>query len=212
MAGTTTRKPGRMGWPHYARMLQLVLAQPMQAGQVAQAMGHGVPPVRDVLWRMERAGIVHVSAWQQPAGHRGPFVPCFAGGPGQSKPYPRLPVPAKACGRRNCRSRSVLASFIALVRTLLAGDCTRRQLVEATGVAQHNIAPTLRQMRRCDMVHRSGWRRKHDGQHMWAEAFTWGPGADAPRPPTRCRLEILREYRAKRRAAAANQAALQEVA
>lgn len=199
------------GYALYARMLQLTAAQPMTAAALGKATGFHVQWVLDALWRMELAGIVHVSGWAPPQKGRGIKSPVFKAGPGISKPYPAERVPRNVGGRRRMRARTCLASFIVLVRQLLIGDVTRTDLMTETGMAHHRIQVVLGILRRADLAHRSSWKRKVEGEHQWAEAFTWGPGEDVPRPAARSRLEINREWRAaRRRARLAIEAAAQQ--
>lgn len=199
------------GYGLYARMLQLTAAQPMSAAQLGKATGFRVQWLLDALWRMEAAGIVHVSGWVPPQqGKRGIKSPVFTAGPGLSKPYPADRVPRNVGGRRRMRARTCLASFIVLVRQLLIGDVTRADLMTETGMAHHRIQVVLDVLRRADLAHRSSWKRKVDGEHQWAEAFTWGSGTDVPRPAPRSRVEINRIWRAARRAQRAIDAAAQQ--
>lgn len=184
-----------MGYAHYVRMLQLVSSEPRLASVVAQALGRRIERVRDALWRMERAGLVHVAAWVPQSHHRGLLLPKFSGRPGTSKPYPRATRPDKAGGRKRAIARTTLASFIALAQCLRSGDHTRRDLSDATGLIHHVVGRTLRQMRLAGLAHRSGWRRRVEGYHEWAELFTWGPGDDVPHPPVVSAVESGRRYR-----------------
>lgn len=208
-AGVTGNKIGRFGYATYARMLSLV-KEPASIAHVVEKTGAKRQSVREILWRMERLGLVHVADWQEPTGRSSYMEPLFVIGEGGSAPYPRT-VRRAPIGSTRGRPRSELIAFAAIVRLLRQG-ATRNDLFEQTGVAYMRVSNLLREMRRLGLVHTSDWRCRDDGTGRPAEVLSLGAGKNAPRLRTISRAEIQRASRQRRRARAGMVAMIQMTA
>lgn len=186
---------GRFGHAAYARMLALTKT-PTTVAQVVEKTGAQRQTTREILWRMERLGLVHVCGWEEPAGRSSFMAPQFLLGQGISAPYPRQ-INREPLGSKQGRTRAELLAFAAMIRLLRHG-ATRNDLHEQTGVAYMRVSNLLRELRRLGLVHTSDWRARDDGTGRPAEVFSFGGGRNAPRPPTLSRTEIQRISRQRR--------------
>lgn len=191
----TTAKAGRFGHCDYALILSLCKS-PASIQQVVSKTGAAVQTTREILWRMERLGLVHVSGWAEPTDRSSYLVPLFVIGQGVSVPYPRK-VSRRPIGSALGRPRSELTAFAAIIRLLRQG-ATRADLFEQTGVAYMRVSTLLRELRRLGLVHTSGWRCRDDGNGNPAEELSFGAGRNAPRPPAASRAEIQRNSRRRK--------------
>ena len=173
---------GRLGLQAYARILAEITTTPKTPAQAAEAMGIGKQSMREILWRMEHMKLAHVVGWVEPELKRGFLAPLFAGGNGESLPYPR-PLRRQAPGATLARSnpKPELMSFAHICRCLTDG-MTRSEIHAETGVAQMRIRLLMREMRRLKLAHRCGWIGREDGAGSPAEVLKFGRGTDAPRP------------------------------
>lgn len=188
-------KSGRFGHRHYA----LILSQFKTAASIQQAVDNTsakLQTVREIVWRMERLGLVHVAIWAEPTSRSSFMVPLFVIGEGQSAPYPRQ-ISRQPLGSSLGRPRSELIAFAAMIR-LLRDGATRNDLHEQTGVAYMRVSNLLRELRRLGLLHTSAWRCRDDGTGRPAEVLTFGSGRNAARPPTISRAEIQRNTRRRR--------------
>lgn len=94
-------------------------------------------------------------------------------------------------------------AFAIILRELLDGPCTARELAEETGMRHDTILGWIRAMRRQHALYVSSWVEDTNGRRSVA-AYSLGRKADAQRRPMPT-IDIKRRYRerAKQRAAAA---------
>lgn len=191
---------GRLGLQAYARILAEVAASPTTPARAGEALCVGKQSMREILWRMEHMGLVHVTGWTQPELKRGFLAPMFAAGQGVSCPYPRQ-LRRHAPGSSLARStpKPELMAFASVIRCLRDG-MTRREIRAETGIAVMRLGLLLRELRRLGLAHRSAWSVRDDGAGAPAEVLSYGPGKDAPRPKALTEEERGLRYRTKRRA------------
>lgn len=213
---------GRMGWAAYTRILGAIWAEPMSSEECARRFDRGLQKMRELLWRMERAGLVIVCDWVKSertveARHTGMLIPVFCRPMEgrESAPYPR-PIARPAHGdTRNLRKpRAEFLAWTNIIEAMRVG-ATRDEIREETGAAHHRISLLLRVMRECNLVHTADWRRcsGHDGR--LCEVVKFGPGRSMRRPAPKPRAQVQAEYlerakvrRAARRAAKAGPGAM----
>ena len=188
---------GRFGHAAYARMLALTKT-PATVAQVVEKTGAQRQTTREILWRMERLGLVHVCGWEEPTGRSSFMAPLFLLGQGVSVPYPRQ-INRQPLGSKPGRPRAELLAFATIIRLLRHG-ATRNELHEQTGVAYMRVSNLLRELRRLGLLHTSDWRARDDGCGKPAEVLSFGPGRNAQRPKTLTRAEIDRNNRQRRQA------------
>lgn len=201
---------GRMGWAAYTRILGAIWAEPMSPEQCAKRFDRGLQRVRELLWRMERAGLVIVCDWVKSertceARHTGMLIPVFCRpmADRQSVPYPRpIARPAHGDTRNLRRPRAEFVAWASIIEAMRVG-ATRDEIREETGAAHHRISLLLRVMRECNLVHTIDWRRR-GGAGRLCEVVKFGPGRSMRRPPPKPREQVWAEYleRAKVRRAA----------
>ncbi len=189
---------GRLGLVQYGRILAVISRKPCTHRDVAKAIGRGEQTMREILWRMVHLGEAHVVGWAPSDSLRGQQQAVFAGGPGESLPYPRQlcrAAPGSTLARSNPKPE--LIAFCSLIRELRQG-VTRQELHEDTGVAMMRIGILLKSLRVAGMVHRCGWHRESQIGGKPAEVLKFGPGRDAPRPPAMTVAEKNRRHRDRR--------------
>jgi hypothetical protein len=200
-------KSGRFGLVHYARILHRVMQSPCTQHDVAQAIGRSVARVREILWRLENMGRVHVVDWAPSPRVHGCKSPVFALGPGKSMPYPgEWKRPPMGSTLARTKPRPELIAFVSILRALDAG-ASRADLGQASGVSHHRFPLLLRYMASVQMVHLCEWRRR-DGQVNGTptEVYKFGPGENAKRPARLTQRQ--RDKRSKQRKQAAKEQAM----
>lgn len=193
-------RPGRMGLAAYARVLSVVTHKPMAHDDVAAKLGHAAVTVREVLWRMQHMGLVHVIGWLPHKSQRSVLRAVFKGGSGPSVPYPRelrRPTPGSVLARS--QPRPALIHFASIVRAFSEG-ATREEVRERTGITAANLAPLIRCMRSLGILHICDWTRSVASPGKPAEVLQFGVGRDAPRPKAQSRKAIQERYRNRQRA------------
>lgn len=198
------KKGNRFGHAKYAQILALAVHGGTTVAEVMGKMKTQIQTAREILWKMERLGLVRVSEWREPVTRSSFLVPVFVADGGQSLPYPKQ-IDRPKIGATSSRPRSEMAAFAHMVRCLRVG-MTRQEIHEETGVAYMRVGNLIREMRRLKIAHVGEWRERDGGMGRPAEVLTFGPGRDEPRPPTMSRAEIQRRSRQK---AAARSAMLQ---
>ena len=191
-------KKGRLGHSRYAQILAQVMAGPVTIAEVMEKHGLQIQTARELLWRMERLGLIRVCEWREPETRSSYMVVVFGPADGRvSLPYPRQ-ISRVIYSALMGRPRSELTAFASIINCLRAG-ATRQQVHEETGVAYMRVSSVMRTMHQLGILHRSDWVVRSNGQGMPAEVFTFGPGADEPKPKTLGRAEIERRHRARKR-------------
>lgn len=190
-----SHEKGSFGHTTYAQFLA-TCKKPATVSEVCEATGAKTQTVREILWRMERLGLVHVTGWSNLAGRSGSKHPLFRAGEGESVPYPR-PLNRLPFGACKGSPRSELVAFAAIVRMLRDG-ATRKEIHEQTGVAYMRVSNLLRAMRAHGLIHTGAWLGRESGFGSPTEVLVYGPGKNAPRPPTQSRADIHRRYRQRK--------------
>lgn len=191
------QRPGRMGYVAWATVLVALHERPMTHQQVASMRGTlgGAQRLREQLWSLERAGLVHVKEWVWPW-RSSVALPVFAGGPGESVPYPvplaKRPIPGKVYADRPLNAE--MLAFVVMIRALHEG-ATRADLREQSGVYEHHIRPFVRHLRALGFLHTADWRKVVDHGGKWAEVMKFGPGADVRKPRPEPRARVARRSR-----------------
>ena len=188
----------RFGHAKYAQILALAVHGGTTVSKVMAAMKTQIQTAREILWKMERLGLIRVAEWRDPETRSSFLVPVFVADGGESLPYPRH-LTRRAIGGTSSRPRSELAAFAHMVRCLRVG-MTRQEIHEETGVAYMRVGNVVREMRRLKIVHVSDWREREGGMGRPAEVLSFGVDRDEPRPKRMTRAEIQRRCRQKRAA------------
>jgi len=95
--------------------------------------------------------------------------------------------------------------FTMMLEELFSGPCTAQHISEATGMHTLTVQRTLRVMHRRGVVRVTGWERDSRGRYS-IRVFAFGEGKDTPRPAPKGRTQMSREYRARAKSVALNQA------
>lgn len=184
-------KKGRFMHARYAQILAQVMACPATVPEVVAKHAIGAQVTREILWRMERLGLVRVCEWREPAPRSSYMTAVFGAADGRvSLPYPRQ-IAKRVYSAAMGQPRSELTAFAAMVRALQEG-ATRQQVHEQTGVAYMRVSRLIRVMRGLGICHRSDWIVRDSGAGCRAEVFSFGPGKDAPALKTLGRKEVDR--------------------
>lgn len=184
-------KQGRFGHARYAQILAQVMAGPVTIAEVMEKQKALIQTTREILWRMERLGLIRVCEWREPETRSSYMTAVFGANDGRvSLPYPRV-ISRRIYSARMGRPRSELTAFASIVNSLRKG-ATRQQVHEETGVAYMRVANLIREMRKLKIAHVSDWNVRANGQGRPAEVFTFGPGKDEPQPKILGRKEINR--------------------
>lgn len=101
---------------------------------------------------------------------------------------------APPTGKKQVKLNAVMFSM--MLEELLSGPCTAQTLAEYTGMYIQTVRKTLRAMHRRKVVHIAGWEKDTNGRHV-IRVFGLGFGKDV-KAPKKSRLEMNREYRAKK--------------
>ena len=188
-----TKRKGRYGHAKYAQIFAQVMAGPATVAQVMKKHGMQIQTAREILWRMERLELLRVCEWREPEARSAYMVPFFSAADGRvSLPYPRT-ISTRFYSARKGRPRSELTAFASIIEMLRSG-ATRQQIHEGTGVAYMRVLNLIRVMRSLGICHRSDWIVRAGGAGMPAEVFSFGPGADAPRPEILGRKAVQRRH------------------
>lgn len=188
-----------MGLVQYARVLAEIKTEPKTHEQVSAASGRGKQTMREILWRLEHLRIVHVVEWRRPEKLRSLMAAAFVLGEGESAPYPnalKRATPGSELARNNPRPE--LIAFATIINALRNG-ATRAELHRQTGVAHHNIARLLRELRANGLLHIGAWEVRDSTAGKPSEVLQFGPGKDAPRPKTLTAKQKQDRYRMRRR-------------
>ena len=86
-------------------------------------------------------------------------------------------------------------AFAIVVRELLDGPCTARELAEETGMRPETVLGWIRAMRRQHVIYVCHWVEDSQGRRGTA-AYALGGKADAPRRPVP-RQTVVRDYKAR---------------
>ena len=90
--------------------------------------------------------------------------------------------------------------FSMMLEELLSGPTTAQGLADYTGMHLITVQRTIRAMRRRKVLHVAGWEKDVNGRYV-IRVFGLGPGHDV-KAPIKTRLEMNREWRARKARAA----------
>ena len=188
-----TKRKGRYGHDKYAQILAQVMVRTATVPQVMKKHGMLAQTAHEILWRMERLGLIRVCEWREPGSRSSFLTAVFSAADGRvSLPYPRK-TSRPIYSARKGRPRSELTAFASIVEMLRSG-ATRQQIHEGTGVAYMRVSSLIRVMRSLGICHRSDWIMRSGGAGKPAEAFSFGPGADVPQPNILGRKAVQRRH------------------
>lgn len=199
---------GRMGWAVYSRILGSVWAEPATYEQLQLKFDRGSQKMRELLWRMERAGLVRVVGWVQSersiasGGPRGMPIPTFGprrAGSDESVPYPGSLRRAAHGDTANLRRpRAEFVAWLLIIEAMRDG-ATRDEIREETGAAHHRIRAMVKALEEVGMVHTAAWRKSPSGIGSPARVLKFGPGTNKRKPAPKSRAQVMADHNARMR-------------
>ena len=100
--------------------------------------------------------------------------------------------------KRKHTTRINAVAFAVLVKALLDGEYTAKELAETTGLAIGTVRGYVNAMHRAKATYISGWDQDDCGRYK-ARQFTLGEGKDTPRPPRAPQAQKSARWRNKLR-------------
>lgn len=183
----------RIGWEGYASIMRGLQLQPATADEVAAAHGLHINTARTVLRALHAMHLVHVAAWRTIVQNRKAAVYGFGA-------FIDVPHPTGK-PRTFRRASNLLPTIITLAHVMraLVKPVTIAELKQTSGADQTWIGRFLRHCEQIGLARISGWVQGQTGGHP-AALWVLGCGPSAPKPAPKCRRQIHREYRARRKA------------
>jgi hypothetical protein len=169
------------------------------SAEVAAHLGKNVETVRLLLRRMNRARLIHVARWSEPALHVVPRPLYMLGDkPDAAPPLTCRGKPSRhqvvACERLPLRP--ALIAFTTLVRALKEGPHSRMELAEETGLNPDALMRVVKRMHALRLIHIGDWDKPRSGPA--APRWEWGGNQDVPPPPKQRRRAVKRAIEARR--------------
>lgn len=196
---TRNRETGhRIGWEGYASIMRGLQLNPATADEVAAAHGLHINTARTVLRALHAMQLVHVAAWRPIVQNRKAAVYGFGA-------FADVPHPTGK-PRTFRRSNNLLPTVITLAHVMraLVRPVTIAELKAISGADHTWTGRFLRHCEQIGLARVSGWAQGHTGGHP-AALWMLGSAPGAPKPQPKCRAQVHREYRARRKAARATQ-------
>lgn len=187
----------KRGMHGYATLLRAIIVQPQTTDELAQTHGVRRASVANLMRRLHRQELVHISAWTQPRDHAHQ-QPIWSFGPGAD-----APVPPNCDGKRRVRvpvyapaPMKVEAFTFGLIVAALVDGHTISSLCELLGLHRRGADILIGHMRAIRLVHISEWHKV--GQGMPVAVYRIGDRRDRERPRPMSDSEINRGYRIRR--------------
>lgn len=190
----------KLGWTGYAEIIARLIDAPVGSKALCAETGIQIQTVRRIFGRLHDLRVVHVVAWERAP--RGSAAPVYAWGCGQDVPSPnQRPGVARGPLKRSS-ALPELVQVVQFVRMLSQPDpVSITQLSEDSGSAWNNVRRFVLHCQKLGIVHIGAWGERVAGGAP-ARLYSFGRGANVPRPKPTPRSVIEKRSREARKAKA----------